>query len=70
MNDNEKSKYSDCVVENNSSELELFNKIDQIITKIIWINFSKDSLHSKAGSKGTSNCPGPHFSGNELVDLL
>jgi dephospho-CoA kinase len=35
MNDDEKSKYSDYVVENNSSELELFNKIDQIITKII-----------------------------------
>ena len=35
MNDNEKSKYSDYVVENNSSELELFSKIDQIITKII-----------------------------------
>lgn len=35
MKDNEKSKYSDYVVENNSSELELFSKIDQIITKII-----------------------------------
>ena len=35
MNDDEKSKYSDYVVENNSSELELFNKIDQIITQII-----------------------------------
>ena len=35
MNDYEKSKYSDYVVENNSSELELFSKIDQIITKII-----------------------------------
>ena len=35
MKDDEKSKYSDYVVENNSSELELFNKIDQIITKII-----------------------------------
>jgi dephospho-CoA kinase len=35
MNDDEKSKYSDYVVENNSSELELFSKIDQIITKII-----------------------------------
>ena len=39
MKDDEKSKYSDYVVENNSSELELFSKIDQIITKIIWINF-------------------------------
>ena len=35
MKDDEKSKYSDYVVENNSSELELFCKIDQIITKII-----------------------------------
>ena len=35
MKDDEKSKYSDYVVENNSSELELFSKIDQIITKII-----------------------------------
>ena len=35
MNDNEKSKYSDYVVENNSSEFELFSKIDEIITKII-----------------------------------
>ena len=35
MNDVETSKYSDYVVENNSSELELFSKIDQIITKII-----------------------------------
>ena len=35
MKDDEKSKYSDYVVVNNSSELELFSKIDQIITKII-----------------------------------
>ena len=35
MKDDEKSKYSHYVVENNSSELELFSKIDQIITKII-----------------------------------
>ncbi len=35
MKDDEKSKYSDYVVENNSSELELFSKIDQILTKII-----------------------------------
>lgn len=35
MKDDEKSKYSDYVVENNSSELELFSKIDQIIMKII-----------------------------------
>ena len=35
MKDDKKSKYSDYVVENNSSELELFSKIDQIITKII-----------------------------------
>ena len=35
MNDDEKSKYSDYVVENNSSEFELFSKIDEIITKII-----------------------------------
>ena len=35
MKDDEKSKYSDYVVENNSSELELFSKIDQIITKLI-----------------------------------
>ena len=35
MKDDEKRKYSDYVVENNSSELELFSKIDQILTKII-----------------------------------
>ena len=35
MKDDEKSKYSDYVVENNSSEFELFSKIDQIIKKII-----------------------------------
>ncbi len=35
MNDDEKSKYSDYVVENNSSKFELFSKIDEIITKII-----------------------------------
>ena len=35
MNDDEKSKYSDYVVENNSSEFELFSKIDEIIKKII-----------------------------------
>ena len=35
MKDDEKSKYSDYVVENNSSEFELFSKIDEIITKII-----------------------------------
>ncbi len=35
MNDDEKSKYSDYVVENNSSEFELFSKIDKIIKKII-----------------------------------
>jgi dephospho-CoA kinase len=35
MKDDEKSKYSDYVIKNNSSELELFTKIDQIITKII-----------------------------------
>ena len=35
MNDDEKSKYSDYVVENNSSMFELFSKIDEIITKII-----------------------------------
>lgn len=35
MNDDEKSKYSDYIVENNSSKFELFSKIDEIITKII-----------------------------------
>ena len=35
MKDDEKSKYSDYVVENNSSEFELFSKIDEIIKKII-----------------------------------
>lgn len=35
MNDDEKSKYSDYVVENNSSKFELFSKIDEIIAKII-----------------------------------
>ena len=35
MNDDEKSKYSDYVVKNNSSEFELFSKIDEIIKKII-----------------------------------
>ena len=35
MNDDEKIKYSDYVIENNSSELDLYSKIDQIIKKII-----------------------------------
>jgi len=35
MNDDKKSKYSDYIVENNSSKFELFSKIDEIITKII-----------------------------------
>ncbi len=35
MKDNEKIKQSDYVIENNSTEFELFNKIDQIIEKII-----------------------------------
>ena len=35
MNDDEKSKYSDYVVKNNSAEFELFSKIDEIIKKII-----------------------------------
>ena len=32
---NEKIKQSDYVIENNSTELELFKNIDQIIEKII-----------------------------------
>ena len=35
MKDDEKIKYADYVVENNSSEFELFKKTDQIIEKII-----------------------------------
>ena len=35
MNDDEKIKYSDYVVENNSAKFELFSKIDQIIKTII-----------------------------------
>jgi len=35
MNDNEKIKYSDYVVENNSTKFELFSKINQIIKTII-----------------------------------
>ena len=35
MNDDEKIKYSDYVIENNLSELDLYSKIDQIIKKII-----------------------------------
>jgi len=35
MKDNEKIKQSDYVIENNSTEFEFFNKIDQIIEKII-----------------------------------
>jgi len=35
MNDDEKIKYSDYVVENNSTKFELFSKIDQIIKTII-----------------------------------
>lgn len=35
MNDDEKIKYSDYVVENNSTKFELFTKIDQIIKTII-----------------------------------
>ena len=39
MKDDEKSEYSDYVIENNGSEFELFSKIDQIIEEIIWTNF-------------------------------
>jgi len=39
MNDDEKIKYSDYVVENNSNKFELFSKIDEIIKTIIWTNF-------------------------------
>ena len=35
MNDDEKIKHSDYVVENNSAKFELFSKIDQIIKTII-----------------------------------
>tara|TARA_B100000965_G_scaffold259496_1_gene218781 strand:+ start:393 stop:977 length:585 start_codon:yes stop_codon:yes gene_type:complete len=35
MKDDKKIKYADYVLENNSTELELFSKIDQIIEKII-----------------------------------
>ena len=35
MNDDEKIKYSDYVVENNSTKFDFFNKIDQIIKTII-----------------------------------
>ena len=35
MNDDEKIKYSDYVVKNNSTKFELFSKIDQIIKTII-----------------------------------
>ena len=35
MNDDEKIKYSDYVVENNSTKFQLFSKIDQIIKTII-----------------------------------
>ena len=35
MKDNEKIKQSDYVIENNSTEFELFKNIDQIIEKII-----------------------------------
>lgn len=35
MNDDEKIKYSDYVVENNSTKFELFSKINQIIKTII-----------------------------------
>tara|TARA_B100001989_G_C24448707_1_gene417802 strand:- start:79 stop:663 length:585 start_codon:yes stop_codon:yes gene_type:complete len=35
MNDDEKIKYSDYVIENNSSKLDLYRKTDQIIKKII-----------------------------------
>ncbi|MEL1221889.1 MAG: dephospho-CoA kinase, partial [Candidatus Neomarinimicrobiota bacterium] len=35
MKDDEKSEYSDYVIENNGSEFELFSKIDQIIEEII-----------------------------------
>jgi dephospho-CoA kinase len=35
MNDDEKIKYSDYVVENNSNKFELFSKIDEIIKTII-----------------------------------
>ena len=35
VKDDEKSEYSDYVIENNGSEFELFSKIDQIIEEII-----------------------------------
>ena len=35
MKDNQKIKYADYIIENNSTEFELFSKIDQIIEKII-----------------------------------
>ena len=35
MKDDQKIKYADYIIENNSTEFELFSKIDQIIEKII-----------------------------------
>ena len=35
MKDNQKIKYADYIIENNSTECELFSKIEQIIEKII-----------------------------------
>ena len=35
MKDEQKIKYADYIIENNSTEFELFSKIDQIIEKII-----------------------------------
>ena len=35
MKDDQKIKYADYIIENNSTEFELFSQIDQIIEKII-----------------------------------
>ena len=35
MQDNLKAKYADFIIENNSEQSELFNKVDQIMEKII-----------------------------------
>ena len=35
MQDNLKVKYADFIIENNSEQSELFNKVDQIMEKII-----------------------------------
>ena len=35
MNDSQKIKYADYIIKNNSTKSELYNRVDEIIKKII-----------------------------------